>query len=1295
MNNAIKANEGPSSRGIFRIAPTLMEVLRQTAPSLQENQVSVNSKHYEGLILNSLQFSTVEAYQTFVDAKLNELTGLPNRFNTLQEYQARFRAYIETASHLDSLTSWRAVNDVKRPASIVIQRSLIQSSKQLNPNQYECEIGLEIQEGTLQASMRGHLSLSIFLLKSDSLPDIMCLSQSGRPSKSSLLRVRFLCNKATLEALRESSKSLHTAVYLTSLLDWSRDYLASYQLQKNPCMQRILTGDVSPILPAPNDIRIDGFVLNRYQKHFIHQVLVNDGLSVLYGPPGTGKTKTLSALISQAVILGWRVLVTAPSNHALGELATRFYEQQPHALIMIGIRDKLPEGLKHNFLQGWSSRVLTSLDNLDGLLSDIQEEALSEETLALQLAELITQLNLSARFRASYCCQFESYQRQIQDKSMGLSLADIIYHMRLDIIKLRKELRASADGFESELLNQIGCAYFATPSSISRIQSAPFNLIVIDEAALLPEVHCFPVLGKCTDKLVVAGDPKQLSPHTAFEQVKAFKFNRSLLARLLLDLNVPHIFLSEQYRMHPLVCEWTSAMFYRKQLKTANAYRQQNYVANTLSQPLAFFDIHTIQSDCGTGYINPQEASFVVRCVHQLRAENPDASIGVIAFYAEQSKLLSAQLKDMPKVSVSTVDGFQGRECDYIVISGTRSNHPGFLKKDPGRINVALTRAKSGLIFIGNEKALSMSDVIKNFIQYTKKINGRVYTQQDLEQLLTAQVAIELIEAKDELAVNHDAWNQQWAHSMLGLQQERITLDEEYQLLLSNNPDLSEELELVSLEARLATLKEEQRKQNETLSTLTAKHKDMSSNKSKLIQKRFEDKQAEVLSTCPLTKDLNELSAKQVALQSEIDSQHARIKQEKDSLEIIDRDTNQRQREFHLMTYEAHKDAFLQLDESILQYIGFSTSDLVLHCAAFYRLSYIKFHQENYWEAIFYALCVQYSNAYHDDVASNRLDLYKEGVVEIIDQSMDILSNNKGVWAHIKTFSGKFWEGHIKSHDRYRQAVMAHWMIHQSDCLDIETKILGIKTLKVIYSLFNYAAGIVRLYQYFEEILPFIKEPSDIYSKQDRDLLKGRLLDEAKNLTDMLDKEKTNFHTTGNAFDLSKFMFFCDLTDVIKNSKVGYKTQRKLDKLTSMRFLGYESMQTICCDGINEGKEEIILPSMLLNYQLMLMYIEEGNIGQAGLMFDKLCDQQGNRPNLFLMAWAKYKYAEFLSFVDGANYKRKASQLIDEALVLEATLFEIDIPPQLHKFRFFESIKANPKHACDDELSNLSVLKRG
>ena len=117
----------------------------------------------------------------------------------------------------------------------------------------------------------------------------------------------------------------------------------------------------------------------------------------------------------------------------------------------------------------------------------------------------------------------------------------------------------------------------------------------------------------------------------------------------------------------------------------------------------------------GESRLNPQEAELVVtaRCNELLEAGVPRETIAVIAPYAAQVRLLRESLA-VPELEIDSVDGFQGREKEAVVISLVRSNADGeigFLA-DVRRMNVALTRARRKLLVIGDSATLSGDDFI-------------------------------------------------------------------------------------------------------------------------------------------------------------------------------------------------------------------------------------------------------------------------------------------------------------------------------------------------------------------------------------------------------------------------------------------------------------------------------------------------------------------------------------------------------------------------------------------------------
>ena len=141
----------------------------------------------------------------------------------------------------------------------------------------------------------------------------------------------------------------------------------------------------------------------------------------------------------------------------------------------------------------------------------------------------------------------------------------------------------------------------------------------------------------------------------------------------------------------------------------------------------------------GTTFRNDGEAALVLSALSKLLAAGdvPPSEIGIVTPYAGQARALRAALQggagdagaeagSSDLIEVKTVDGFQGREKGVVLFSAVRSNprgSVGFLA-DGRRLNVALTRAKRGLIVVGNPETLRADGDWREWLKWWREASG-------------------------------------------------------------------------------------------------------------------------------------------------------------------------------------------------------------------------------------------------------------------------------------------------------------------------------------------------------------------------------------------------------------------------------------------------------------------------------------------------------------------------------------------------------------------------------------------
>lgn len=115
---------------------------------------------------------------------------------------------------------------------------------------------------------------------------------------------------------------------------------------------------------------------------------------------------------------------------------------------------------------------------------------------------------------------------------------------------------------------------------------------------------------------------------------------------------------------------------------------------------------------------NEDEVDIIVGLVTEIQGLVPKATIGIITPYKAQVALLRKRIQQSEKIKIDSVDGFQGKECDVIIFSVTRTDGSYKFLADPRRLNVALSRAKDKIIIVGDIEYAKRIPLLKSIMNY-------------------------------------------------------------------------------------------------------------------------------------------------------------------------------------------------------------------------------------------------------------------------------------------------------------------------------------------------------------------------------------------------------------------------------------------------------------------------------------------------------------------------------------------------------------------------------------------------
>ncbi|WCJ17629.1 P-loop containing nucleoside triphosphate hydrolases superfamily protein [Euphorbia peplus] len=240
-------------------------------------------------------------------------------------------------------------------------------------------------------------------------------------------------------------------------------------------------------------------------------------------------------------------------------------------------------------------------------------------------------------------------------------------------------------------------------------------------------------------------------------------FARSLFERLS-SLGHPKHLLNTQYRMHPSISHFPNAKFYLNNIFDAPNVMSKSYTKQYLPGPM-FGPYSFINVVGGKEEKDPVEVAIILKLLNSLykawNSSKVNISIGVISPCAAQVTAIQEKLDRKFEicgfsVKVGSIDGFQGREEDIIIISTARANRGGAIgfMSNYRRINVALTRARHCLWILGNERILVDSESIwTNIVNDARERS--LFFNVDLDQ----ELAKSILEVKKEFDQLDDLLN--------------------------------------------------------------------------------------------------------------------------------------------------------------------------------------------------------------------------------------------------------------------------------------------------------------------------------------------------------------------------------------------------------------------------------------------------------------------------------------------------------------------------------------------------------
>ena len=445
--------------------------------------------------------------------------------------------------------------------------------------------------------------------------------------------------------------------------------------------------------------------LDDSQRAAVAQCLL-EPLTLIQGPPGTGKTTTLTAVVYHylSIYPNARILVCSHSNVSIDHL----------------------------------TRDIAAIEGINVV-------------------------------------RYRSPQIGVADPKIAhINVSDMVYKQCPELMEMKMKLEAGElthqekTSYYNQYLEQCarilrGASVICCTSSMAGhdiVKGISFDMVIVDEATQSKETECLIPFIRAEHKVVLAGDHKQLGPTIRWPAAKQYEVDKSLFERLVDKWRKP-ITLGVQYRMSPPIAQFPSQNFYDGQITNGITIADRMEDPEAIEWPYKDAPLLMIDTDgkekqdqFSMSWYNVDEERCIMQILRLMICVNrvDPSRIGVITPYLAQvervkSAFMDPRNHDLQKyctdIQIATVDSFQGSEKDYVIISCVRNNDNsdiGFLA-DERRLNVALTRAKYGLIIVGSVRTLR-NQTSNSWGALVNDLLERGLVRKDIRKIRTSAQAI-------------------------------------------------------------------------------------------------------------------------------------------------------------------------------------------------------------------------------------------------------------------------------------------------------------------------------------------------------------------------------------------------------------------------------------------------------------------------------------------------------------------------------------------------------------------------